>query len=59
METMPLNKAAVAIINDSLIVVTINDAEVRVWPRFDGQQWIAEDREEKYCEGLSERAFLH
>ena len=56
---MPLNKAVVAIINDSLIVVMINDAEVRVWPRFDGQQWIAEDREEKYCEGLSERAFLH
>ena len=42
----------------SSIVVTINNAEVRVWPRFDGQQWIVEDREETYCEGLSERAFL-
>jgi len=57
--------AAIAVIKascgwdeSSSIVVTINNAEVRVWPRFDGQQWIAEDREETYCEGLSERTFL-
>jgi hypothetical protein len=42
----------------SSIVVKINAAEIHVWPRFDGQQWIAEDREETYCEGLSERTFL-
>jgi hypothetical protein len=42
----------------SSIVFMINNAEVCVWPRFDGQQWIAEDREETYCEGLSERTFL-
>jgi hypothetical protein len=57
--------AAIAVIKvscgwdeSSSIVVAINNAEVRVWPRFDGQQWIAEDREETYCEGLSERTFL-
>jgi len=27
------------------IVAMINNAEVRVWPRFDGRSWIAEDRE--------------
>jgi len=40
------------------IIVKINSAEVRVWPRFDGRQWIAEDREETNYEGLSERTFL-
>jgi len=28
----------------SSIVVNINSAEVRVWPHFDGQHWVAEDR---------------
>jgi hypothetical protein len=28
------------------IVVEINSSEVRVWPRFNGQHWIANDREE-------------
>jgi hypothetical protein len=28
------------------IVVEINGSEVRVWPRFDGQYWIADNREE-------------
>jgi len=42
----------------SSIVVMINNSEVRVWPRFDGHHWIAEDREETYCEGLPERTFL-
>lgn len=42
----------------SFMVVMINNTEVRVWPRFDGQHWIAEDREDANCEGLSERAFL-
>jgi hypothetical protein len=37
----------------AFMVVTINSAEVRVWPRFDGQHWIAEDREGANCEGLS------
>jgi|SoiMethySBSTD1v2_1073268.scaffolds.fasta_scaffold107274_2 hypothetical protein len=37
----------------SFMVVKINDAEVHVWPRFDGQHWIAEDREGANCEGLS------
>jgi hypothetical protein len=57
--------AAIAVIKAScgwdestFMVVSINNAEIRVWPRFDGQQWIAEDREETYCEGLSERTFL-
>src|SRR5215475_5174323 len=52
--------AAIAVIKascgwdgSSSVVVMINNAEVRVWPRFDGQQWIAEDREETFCEGLS------
>jgi hypothetical protein len=36
----------------------INNAEVRVLPGFDGQQWIAEDREETNYESLSERTFL-
>jgi hypothetical protein len=27
----------------SFIVVNINSAEVRVWPHFDGQHWVAED----------------
>jgi hypothetical protein len=35
------------------VAVKINDAEVHVWPRFDGQHWIAEDREGTNCEGLS------
>jgi hypothetical protein len=35
------------------IVVMINGAEVRVWPRVDGQHWIAENREDANCEGLS------
>jgi hypothetical protein len=35
------------------MVVMINDAEVHVWPRFEGQHWIAEDREGANCEGLS------
>jgi len=57
--------AAIAVIKascgwdeSSSIVVMINNAEVRVRPRFDGQQWIAEDREEANYEGLSERTFL-
>jgi hypothetical protein len=54
-----VTKASCGWDESSSVVVTINNAEVRVWPRFDGQQWIAEDREETYCEGLSERAFLH
>jgi hypothetical protein len=37
----------------SFMVVMINSAEVHVWPRFDGQHWIAEDRESANCEGLS------
>jgi hypothetical protein len=33
--------------DDSLpILVEINGAEVHVWPRFNGQHWIVEDREE-------------
>jgi hypothetical protein len=35
------------------MVVMINSAEVCVWPRFDGQHWVVEDREETNCEGLS------
>lgn len=35
------------------MMVMINGAEVRVWPRFDGRQWVAVEREEKSCEGLS------
>jgi len=57
--------AAIAVIKascgwdeSSSILIMINNAEVRVWPRFDGRQWIVEDREEKYCEGLSEGTFL-
>src|SRR5262245_31075980 len=57
--------AAIAVIKASCgwdespsVVVMINNAEVRVWPRFDGHQWIAEYREETYCEGLSEGTFL-
>lgn len=42
----------------SFMVVMINGAEVHAWPRFDGQHWVMEDREETNCEGLSERAFL-
>ena len=41
------------------MVVMINGAEVRVWPRVDGQHWIAENRGDANCEGLSQRAFLH
>jgi hypothetical protein len=37
----------------SFMVVVINNVEVRVRPRFDGQHWIAEEREEANCEGLS------
>jgi hypothetical protein len=37
----------------SFMVVMINNAEVRVWPRFDGRHWIAEDWEDANCEGLS------
>ncbi|HEY9435089.1 MAG TPA: hypothetical protein VI260_26840 [Blastocatellia bacterium] len=35
------------------VAVKINDTEVHVWPRFDGQHWIAEDREGANCESLS------
>jgi hypothetical protein len=52
--------AAIAVIKASCgwdesrpIVVMINGAEVRVWPRVDGRQWVAVDREETGCEGLS------
>jgi hypothetical protein len=63
----PFNLAAViAVIKASCgwdespsMVIMINDAEVRVWPRFDGQHWIAQVREDANCESLSERAFLH
>jgi hypothetical protein len=34
------------------IVVMINGAEVRIWPRVHERQWAAEDREETGCEGL-------
>ena len=51
---------AIAVINASCgcdesrpIVVMINGAEVRVWPRFDGQHWTAENRGDANCEGLS------
>jgi len=27
------------------IMVVVNSAEVRIWPRFDGQHWVADDRE--------------
>ncbi|HKQ75009.1 MAG TPA: hypothetical protein VJ810_15040 [Blastocatellia bacterium] len=30
------------------IAVKINNDEVRVWPRFDGQKWVVEDREESF-----------
>jgi hypothetical protein len=52
--------AAIAVIKASWgwdesrpIVVIINGAEVRVWPRVDARQWVAVDREETSCEGLS------
>jgi hypothetical protein len=35
------------------IVIMINNAEVRVWPRVDGKHWIAENRGDANCEGLS------
>ena len=35
------------------IMVMINGAEVRVWPRVDAGQWVAVDREETSCEGIS------
>jgi hypothetical protein len=41
------------------IVIEINGAEIRVWPRFDGQLWVVEDRKETKYEGLSERTLLH
>jgi hypothetical protein len=40
------------------MAVMIDGAEVRVWPRFDGQQWVALDREETSSEGLSQRTVL-
>jgi len=42
-----VNKASCGWDESASIVVMINKAEVRVWPRFDDQQWIAEDSEEK------------
>jgi|SRR5262245_11336485 len=52
--------AAIAVIKRSCrwdeslpIVVGINGAEIRLWPRFDGQHWVVEDRKETNCEGLS------
>jgi hypothetical protein len=52
--------AAIAVIKASWgwdesrpIVVMITGAEVRVWPRVEGGQWVAVDRGETGCEGLS------
>jgi len=49
-----VTKASCGWEESSSIVVMINSDEVRVWPRFDGQHWIVEDREDVNCEGLSE-----
>jgi hypothetical protein len=65
-EFNPFNlAAAILVINASCgwdespsIVVKINNDEVRVWPRFDGQQWVVSDSEETSCEGLSQRTIL-
>jgi len=49
--------AAVAVIKRSCRwdegVVEINGAEIRLWPRFDGQHWVVEDIKEANYEGLS------
>jgi hypothetical protein len=51
--------AAIAVIKASCgwdeslpIVIEIDGAEIRVWPRFDGQHWVVEDRKDANCEGL-------
>jgi hypothetical protein len=60
-EFNPFNlAAAIAILKASWgwdesrpIVVMINGAEVRIWPDAEAGKWVAVDREETGCEGLS------
>lgn len=40
------------------IVVMINGVDVQVWPRVEGEHWVAEAWEDTNCEGSSERTFL-